>query len=132
MSMQDPIADLLTRIRNAQSVKKNTVTLASSTKKVAIVKVLKDEGYIEDYSVVKETPSKPELNITLKYYKGAPVIAKIKRVSRPGLRIYKAATDLPKVLAGLGVSIISTAQGVMSDKQARKIGHGGEVLCTVE
>lgn len=132
MSMQDPVADLLTRIRNAQAVKKDTVSMASSTKKLAIVKVLKEEGYIEDYKVSKEVPHKPELSIMLKYFRGAPVIAKIKRVSRPGLRVYKAVADLPKVLGGLGVAIISTSKGVVSDKQARKIGCGGEVLCTIE
>ena len=132
MSMQDPIADLLTRIRNGQAARKQSIRLPSSNTKVAIVKVLQEEGYIESFDVIKEVEAKPELEIGLKYFKGKSVIEKIKRISRPGLRIYKAKDELPKVLGGLGIAIISTSFGVMSDRQARKLGHGGEVLCTVE
>lgn len=132
MSMQDPIADLLTRIRNGQSAKKSLVRLPSSTHKVAIIKVLQEEGYIEGYDVVTDEPGKPELEIRLKYYQGAPVIANITRVSTPGLRIYKSAAELPKILGGLGIAIIATSKGVMSDLKARKLGLGGEVLCAVE
>lgn len=129
MSMTDPIADMLTRIRNGQSAKKMQVLMSSSTKKVEVARVLKAEGYIEDYSVAGDV--KPELNIQLRYYQGKPVIEKIKRVSRPGLRIFKGKDDLPKVNGGLGVAIISTSQGVMTDRAARAAGQGGEVLCTV-
>lgn len=131
MSMQDPIADLLTQIRNAQAAKKSMVKLPFSTIKLDITKVLQDEGYVASYNVVDITPAKKTLEIALKYYKGAPVIAKIHRVSRPGLRIYKSRDSLTKVLNGLGISIISTSKGVMSDRQARALGQGGEVLCTV-
>lgn len=127
--MSDPIADLLTRIRNGQSAKKATVSMPSSKAKVAIVEVMKNEGYITDYSV--NSDSKPVLTITLKYFEGHPVIDELKRVSRPGLRIYKGSNELPKVLNGLGVAIVSTSAGVMTDSQARKAGHGGEVLCTI-
>ena len=131
MSMSDPISDMLTRIRNGQSARKVTVTMPSSNVKVAIANVLKDEGFIEDCTVDKDG-SKTNLSITLKYYMGEPVISKLRRVSRPGLRIYKNVDDLPKVIGGMGVAIISTSKGVMSDRAARAGGHGGEVLCTVE
>lgn len=129
MSMTDPIADMLTRIRNGQSANKTQVLMSSSTKKVEVARVLKAEGYIEDFSVDGDV--KPELNIQLRYYQGKPVIEKIKRVSRPGLRIFKGKDELPKVNGGLGVAIISTSQGVMTDRAARAAGQGGEVLCTV-
>ncbi len=130
MSMTDPIADMLTRIRNGQSAGKISVKLPSSKLKVAIVKVLKDEGYITDYSVSTKG-SHSEMTIVLKYYQGRPVIEKVKRISRPGLRIYKSKEELPKVLGGLGIAIVSTSKGVMTDRAARAIGHGGEVVCTV-
>ncbi len=130
MSMSDPIADMLTRIRNAQSVEKAAVTMPSSKVKVAIAKVLKDEGYIEDFAVRGEA-AKPELELQLKYYAGRPVIERIERVSKPGLRIYKGAEDLPRVMNGLGVAIVSTSSGVMTDRHARAKGVGGEVLCVV-
>ncbi len=130
MSMTDPIADLLTRIRNGQAARKASVTLAASKLKQAIVKVLKDEGYIADYAVHSED-GKPELRIDLKYYEGRPVIDRIERVSRPGLRIYRGKDDLPRVLGGMGTVIISTPKGVMTDKAAQAIGQGGEVLCIV-
>jgi len=128
--MSDPIADMLTRIRNAQSVEKSAVVMPSSKVKVAIAKVLKDEGYVEDFAV-SENAGKPELHISLKYYAGRPVIEKIERVSRPGLRIYKGSQELPKVMNGLGIAIISTSGGVMTDRKARANGVGGEVLCIV-
>jgi small subunit ribosomal protein S8 len=130
MSMTDPVADMLTRIRNAQSAAKAEVQMPSSKLKVAIGKVLKDEGYIEDYSVV-ESGSKASLTIALKYYQGKPVIEQIRRISKPGLRIYRAKDDLPSVLGGLGVAIVSTSKGVMTDRTAKANGLGGEVLCTV-
>ena len=130
MSMSDPIADMLTRIRNAQCVEKSTVVMPSSKVKVAIAKVLKDEGYIEDFAV-SENDGKPELRLGLKYYAGKPVIEKIERISRPGLRIYKGSQELPKVMNGLGIAIISTSGGVMTDRSARAKGVGGEVLCIV-
>jgi small subunit ribosomal protein S8 len=130
MSMTDPIADMLTRIRNAQMVRKNVVNMPSSKVKTAIAQVLKDEGYIEGFAV-HENAGKPELEISLKYYAGAPVIEKIERVSRPGLRIYRGRDDLPKVMNGLGVAIVSTSRGVMTDRKARATGVGGEVLCIV-
>jgi small subunit ribosomal protein S8 len=130
MSMTDPIADLLTRIRNGQSARKATVSLASSKLKQAIVKVLKDEGYIADYSVHSDD-GKPELRIELKYYEGRPVIDRIERVSRPGLRIYRSKSEIPRVLGGMGTVIVSTPKGVMTDKAAQAIGQGGEVLCIV-
>ncbi|MBZ0068184.1 MAG: 30S ribosomal protein S8 [Thiobacillus sp.] len=130
MSMSDPIADMLTRIRNAQSVEKAAVTMPSSKVKVAIAKVLKDEGYIEDFAIRGEA-AKPELELQLKYYAGRPVIERIERVSKPGLRIYKGAEDLPRVMNGLGVAIVSTSSGVMTDRHARAKGVGGEVLCVV-
>jgi len=130
MSMSDPIADMLTRIRNAQGVQKTNVSMPSSKVKVAIANVLKDEGYIEDFAVSTEG-GKSELNIGLKYYVGRPVIERIERVSRPGLRIYKGKDDIPQVMNGLGVAIVSTPQGVMTDRKARATGVGGEVLCYV-
>lgn len=129
MSMTDPIADLLTRIRNAQSAGKAEVSMPSSRQKQAVLNVLKDEGYIAEFRV--EGEKKPQLVVTLKYFQGKPVIETIKRVSRPGLRIYKDTASLPKVRGGLGVAIISTSKGVMSDRAARSSGVGGEVLCEV-
>ena len=130
MSMSDPIADMLTRIRNAQMTEKATVTMPSSKVKIAIAKVLKDEGYIEGFKVSSEG-AKPVLEIALKYYAGRPVIEKIERVSRPGLRIYKGRHDIPTVMNGLGVAIVTTPKGVMTDRKARQAGIGGEVLCYV-
>ncbi len=130
MSMTDPIADMLTRIRNGQKARKISVNMPSSNAKVAVANVLKDEGYITGFSTSTEG-AKSELNVELKYYEGAPVIEKIQRVSKPGLRVYRGGDDLPKVLGGLGVAIISTSAGVMSDRQARAKGIGGEVLCVV-
>jgi small subunit ribosomal protein S8 len=131
MSMQDPIADLLTHIRNGHSAKKKVVKLGFSKMKQAIVKVLQDEGYIAGFTTNNITDAIKELVIDLKYYNGQSVISTIDRVSSPGLRIYKAKDSLPKVLGGLGIAIVSTTKGVMSDKQARDLGIGGEVLCTV-
>jgi len=128
--MSDPIADMLTRIRNGQSAGKKNVKLPSSKLKVAIVKVLKAEGYVTDFST-ETNGSHTEMTIDLKYYQGVPVIDKVKRISRPGLRIYKSKDELPKVQAGLGIAIVSTSNGVMTDRAARAIGHGGEVICTV-
>ncbi len=130
MSMSDPIADMLTRIRNAQSVEKAVVTMPSSKLKVAIAQVLKDEGYIDGFTVRTEG-AKAELHITLKYYAGRPVIERIERVSRPGLRIYKGRDAIPQVMNGLGVAIVTTPKGVMTDRKARASGVGGEVLCYV-
>jgi len=130
MSMSDPIADLLTRIRNAQMVAKTTVSVPSSKVKVAIVQVLKDEGYIDSFKVTGEA-GKAELEIALKYYAGRPVIERIERVSRPGLRVYRGAGAIPAVQNGLGVAIVTTPQGVMTDRKARANGVGGEVLCVV-
>jgi small subunit ribosomal protein S8 len=130
MSMTDPIADLLTRIRNGQAARKSNVTLPSSKLKQAILKVLKDEGYIADFAVQSED-GKGELRVELKYYEGRPVIDRIERVSRPGLRIYRGKDELPRVLGGMGTVIISTPKGVMTDKAAQAIGQGGEVLCIV-
>lgn len=130
MSMQDPIADMLTRIRNALSANKTQTTMASSKVKLAIAQVLKDEGYISGFHT--EAPEgKSTLVIDLKYYRNKPVIELIKRVSRPGLRIYKSKDELPKVVGGMGISIISTSAGLMTDRAARKAGHGGEVICYV-
>jgi len=128
--MSDPIADMLTRIRNAQSVNKPTVSMPSSKLKTAIAGVLKDEGYIDDFAV-QDIAGKPQLNISLKYYAGRPVIETISRVSRPGLRIYRGSQDIPKVMNGLGVTIMSTSRGVMTDRKAQAAGVGGEVLCVV-
>jgi len=130
MSMSDPIADMLTRIRNAQQVEKSSVTMPSSKLKVAIATVLKDEGYIESFQV-NANNGKPLLEIALKYYAGRPVIERIERVSRPGLRIYKGHGSIPQVMNGLGVAIVSTSRGVMTDRRARANGVGGEVLCYV-
>lgn len=130
MSMSDPIADMLTRIRNAQSTNKASVTMPASKLKGAIAGVLKDEGYIEDFAV-RENEGKPLLDISLKYYAGRPVIEKIERVSRPGLRVYRGNDDIPQVMNGLGVAIVSTSRGVMTDRKARAAGVGGEVLCVV-
>jgi small subunit ribosomal protein S8 len=130
MSMSDPIADMLTRIRNAQMVQKATVRLPSSKLKVAIAQVLKDEGYIENFAVRGES-AKPELEVALKYYAGRPVIERIERVSRPGLRIYRGRDAIPTVMNGLGVAIVTTPKGVMTDRKARATGVGGEVLCYV-
>lgn len=130
MSMTDPIADMLTRIRNALSAQKAQVSMPASKQKKAIAQVLKDEGYIGDFTEA-EVDGKPTLNVTLKYYQDKAVIDSIKRVSRPGLRIYKGKDELPKVMGGLGVAIVSTSAGVMTDRAARKAGHGGEVLCYV-
>ena len=127
--MSDPIADMLTRVRNAQSASKVDVTMPSSKLKLAIAKVLLDEGYIAGYSA--DDAVKPSLTVTLKYYEGRPVIDELKRVSRPGLRIYKNKDELPKVLNGLGIAIVSTSAGVMTDREARAAGRGGEVICTV-
>ena len=129
MSMSDPIADMLTRIRNAQSVDKTAVTMPSSKLKVAIAQVLKDEGYIDGFAIKGE--QKAELEIALKYYAGRPVIERIERVSKPGLRVYKGKDDLPRVMNGLGVAIVSTPKGVMTDRRARAGNMGGEVLCIV-
>jgi small subunit ribosomal protein S8 len=131
MSMTDPIADLLTRIRNAQSAGKPTVEMGASKLKLAILKVLKDEGYIAGFGV-DSAGAKSTLSIELKYHDGRPVIDRIERISRPGLRIYRGKDELPKVLGGLGVAVVSTPQGIMSDKQARAAGTGGEVLFVVQ
>lgn len=130
MTMQDPISDMLTRIRNGHSAMKQSVSMPSSTKKIAIAQVLKDEGYIVDFSTSEED-GKPQLQITLKYFQGKPVIEMLKRVSRPSLRVYKARQELPQVLSGMGVAIISTSQGLMTDRAARAKGVGGEVICLV-
>ncbi len=130
MSMTDPIADFLTRIRNGQSSGKADVTIPSSKVKEALAAVLKDEGYIEDFAVATED-GKATMRVQLKYYQGRPVIDRLVRVSRPGLRVYKRKDELPSILGGLGVAIISTSKGVMTDRQARASGHGGEVLCIV-
>lgn len=130
MSMQDPIADMLTRIRNAQSAGKKSVSMPSAKLKLAIAKVLKAEGYIGEFSVASEG-NRSFLTIDLKYFEGKKVIERIERVSRPGLRIYRKAGELPKVLNGLGIAIVSTSKGVMTDRSARSAGEGGEVLCYV-
>jgi small subunit ribosomal protein S8 len=130
MSMTDPVADMLTRIRNAQMAEKISVAMPSSKLKVAIAAVLKDEGYIDDFAV-RPNEGKPQLDLALKYYAGRPVIERIDRVSKPGLRVYKGKDDLPRVMNGLGVAIISTPKGVMTDRKARASNVGGEVLCIV-
>ncbi|MFS8608151.1 MAG: 30S ribosomal protein S8 [Gammaproteobacteria bacterium] len=130
MSMTDPIADLLTRIRNGQAARKESVSLPSSKQKVEICRVLEAEGYIAGYSV-EDSDGKPVLTVRLKYYQDRPVIETIRRVSRPGLRVYRRKDELPKVQGGFGIAIVSTSRGVMSDRQARAEGHGGEVLCIV-
>lgn len=129
MSMQDPIADMLTRIRNGQAANKIEITMPSSKLKVAIAKVLADEGYIVDYKISEGV--KPELNITLKYFEGKPVVESIQRISRPGLRIYKRKDELPSVMGGLGIAVVSTSKGVMTDRSARQAGLGGEIICYV-
>ena len=131
MSMTDPVADMLTRIRNGQNVSLETVSMPSSRLKAAIAKVLEDEGYIKGFAVSELPGNKKELKVELKYYDGKPVIEKIQRVSKPGLRIYRGKNDLPTVMGGLGVAIVSTSEGVMTEKSARAKGFGGEVLCVV-
>lgn len=130
MSMSDPIADMLTRIRNGQQAQKTSVTMPASKLKLAIAKVLKDEGYIDDFAV-RADGAKSSLDVALKYYAGRPVIERIERVSRPGLRVYKGSDDLPRVMNGLGVAIVSTPKGVMTDRAARASRVGGEVICVV-
>jgi small subunit ribosomal protein S8 len=129
--MHDPIADMLTRIRNAQRANKASVAMPSSKVKVAIAQVLKDEGYIESVSIDESNKTKPVLEVRLKYYAGRPVIERIERVSRPGLRVYKGSADIPQVMNGLGVAVVSTSKGVMTDRKARAQGVGGELLCIV-
>ena len=131
MSMTDPIADMLTRIRNAQTAAKAQVGMPSSKVKTAIAQVLRDEGYIAGYTVAQTAPGKAELTITLKYFEGQPVIDRIERVSRPGRRVFRGKDEVPRVMGGWGVAIVSTPQGLMSDRAARAVGHGGEVLCIV-
>lgn len=130
MSMSDPIADMLTRIRNAQSAKKVNVAMYATNVKAAIAEVLKKEGYIKDYRV-EEVDNKKQLTVDLKYYDGKPVIENIRRISKPGLRVYKGKDQLPQVMGGMGIAIISTSKGVVSDRDARLLGEGGEVLCYV-
>lgn len=130
MSMQDPIADMLTRIRNGQSAGKARIVMPMSKQKSAIVEVLQQQGYIREFSV-EEREGKPQLAILLRYFEGKPVIDTLKRVSRPGLRVYKRKDELPTVMDGLGIAIISTSKGLMTDRQARAAGHGGEVVCIV-
>ena len=130
MSMSDPIADMLTRIRNAQLAEKTSVAVPASKLKVSIATVLKDEGYIEDFAV-REEGVRRELRIGLKYYAGRPVIERLERISKPGLRVYRGRDDIPRVMNGLGVAIVSTSRGVMTDRKARATGLGGEVLCVV-
>lgn len=129
MCMTDPIADMLTRIRNGQAARKQCVDMPSSKQKKAIAQLLLQEGYISDYSVLESV--KPKLSITLKYYQGKPVIASIKRVSRPGMRVYRTKDKLPKVMGGLGTVVLSTSKGLMTDRQARTSGYGGEIICLV-
>jgi small subunit ribosomal protein S8 len=131
MSMTDPIADMLTRIRNGQNVALKSVSMPSSTLKEAIARVLQAEGYIAGFEVVDQPNNKRELTVTLKYFDGKPVIEKIQKISKPGLRIYRGKSDLPKVMNGLGVAIVSTSEGVMTDRAARDKGYGGEVICIV-
>ncbi|MGH8801420.1 MAG: 30S ribosomal protein S8 [Casimicrobiaceae bacterium] len=131
MSMTDPIADMLTRIRNAQMIERATAAMPSSKVKIAIAHVLKDEGYIDGFKITGEESARPQLEIALRYHAGRPVIEKIERVSKPGLRIYKGKDDIPRVMNGLGIAIVSTSQGVMTDRKARATGVGGEVLCIV-
>jgi small subunit ribosomal protein S8 len=130
MSMTDPIADMLTRIRNALSANKQAVAIPSSTLKLSVAKLLKEEGYINNVGV-KDIDGKPVMEISLKYYEGKPVIEYLKRVSTPGLRVYKSKAELPSVMNGLGIAVVSTSKGLMTDRAARKAGHGGEVLCYV-
>lgn len=130
MSMQDPISDMLTRIRNGQSAGKVRVMMPMSKQKQAIAEVLKQQGYIRDFAV-EEVEGKSQLGILLRYFEGRPVIEMLKRVSRPGLRVYRRKDDIPKVMDGLGVAIVSTPKGLMTDRQAREAGHGGEIVCVV-
>ena len=130
MSMQDPISDMLTRIRNGQSAGKVRVMMPMSKQKLAIAEVLKQQGYIRDFAV-EDVEGKSQLGILLRYFEGRPVIEMLKRVSRPGLRVYKRKDDVPKVMDGLGVAIVSTSKGLMTDRQAREAGHGGEIVCVV-
>jgi len=130
MSMSDPIADMLTRIRNAQMIGHGEVVMPSSRLKASIAQVLKDEGYVDDFAV-RERDGKSELAISLKYYAGRPVIERLERISKPGLRVYKGRHDIPRVMNGLGIAILSTSRGVMTDRKARDTGVGGEVLCIV-
>ncbi len=127
MSLQDPIADMLTQIRNGQMSNKEVVEVPASQKKLALLKVFEDEGYILGFKLTED--SKPRIKIRLKYYNNKPVIEKIQRVSRPGLRRYKGKDELPKVMGGLGITVVSTPQGIMSDKKARELGQGGEIIC---
>ena len=129
MSMQDPIADLFSRINNAQARGKASVVVPSSNKKISLVSLLKDKGYVGSFNV-SDGP-KPEIEITLKYFEGAPVIKELKRISKPGLRVYDNKTEIPRILGGLGTSIISTSKGVMTGSKAREIGVGGEILCSI-
>ncbi len=131
MSMSDPIADMLTRIRNAQRAQKQSVIVPSSKQKESIVALLKSEGYINDFTIADVGNGKKELTIELKYFQSKPVIESLKRVSRPGLRVFKGKHELPKVLGGIGVAVVSTSKGIMSDRQARQQGYGGEIICTV-
>lgn len=131
MSMSDPIADMLTRIRNAQRAQKQSVIVPSSKQKESIVALLKSEGYINDFTIADVGNGKKELTIELKYFQSKPVIESLKRVSRPGLRVFKGKHELPKVLGGIGVAVVSTSKGIMSDRQARRQGYGGEIICTV-
>ena len=130
MSMSDPISDMLTRVRNGQAAGKAAISMPASKQKAAVAQVLKDEGYITDFNQT-EVEGKPAIEITLKYFQGSPVIEYVQRVSRPGLRIYKSREELPKVRGGLGIAIVSTSKGVMTDREARKQGHGGEVIAYV-
>jgi len=131
VSMQDPISDLLTRVRNGQAAGKVHVAMPWSKQRAAIADVLKKEGYIRDYMKEEIEGAHPQLSIVLKYYEGKPVISEIKRVSRPGLRIYKGKNDLPRIMGGLGIAIVSTSKGLMTDRAARAEGHGGEIICVV-
>ena len=131
MSMTDPIADMLTRVRNGQAVGCESVRMPSSAIKEAIARVLAEEGYVDRYEVAEQPGNKRELTVWLRYFEGKPVIEELQRVSRPGLRVYKNKDELPNVLGGLGVAIVSTSEGVMTDRAARRKGHGGEVLCVV-
>lgn len=131
MSMQDPIADMLTRIRNGQMAGKVRVTMPLSRQKMAIANLLKDEGYVRD-ALEEEVDGKKLLTVVLKYYQGKPVIDRVRRISRPGLRVYKGKDELPNVLDGLGIAVVSTSRGLMTDRAARAAGHGGEIVCTVE
>jgi small subunit ribosomal protein S8 len=131
MTMQDPIADMIIRIKNAQSVNNGSVSMPSSKLKVEIAKILQEEGYVEGFEVVGDSV-KPTLSITLKYFNGKPVISSIKRVSKPSLRVYRGTAHLPRILGGLGVAIVSTSRGLMTEKKARSVGEGGEIICYVE